>query len=153
MARFTSYLMAAAMALTGTACANDATSPNAQFQQGADDPAVQNQDGGGTASKTVMEITLIGSPAFPSAKGKAKFTSKDGQRELEIQVENLNRIAGQTVSFFLGGAAVGSATVSALGQADLSLNTRLGDSVPTSVAGQSVAVRTADGTLIASGSF
>jgi hypothetical protein len=108
---------------------------------------------GVTASKTIMEIVLTGSPDFSSAKGKAKFTAKDGQRELEIEVENLTRIAGQSVNFFLGGALVGSAAVSGLGQADLELNTRLGHIVALSVAGQAVAVRTADGTLIASGSF
>lgn len=153
MARIISFLMATSIALTGAACANDATSPTANFRQGADDPAVQNQGGGGNATETITEIVLAGAPSFTSAKGKAKFKVKDGQRELEIEVENLTRIAGQTVTFFLGSASVGSGIVSALGQADLQLNTRLGHAVPTSVAGQAVSARTADGTLIASGSF
>ena len=153
MAHITSFLMAGALALTGAACANDPTSPTAQFKHGADDPAVQNQGGGAAANKTIMEIILTGAPSFTSAKGKAKFTVKGGQRELEIEVENLNRIAGQSVGFFVGGASVGTGIVSALGQADLELNTRLGHTVPASVAGLAVAVRTADGTLIASGSF
>lgn len=153
MARIVTALFAGTLLLTSAACSDGPTSPSTGLQQGADDPIVQNQGSGGNVGKSVVEIALTASATFPSAKGKAKFTVKGGQRELEIEVEHLNRIAGRAVNFFVGGIQVGSGTVSALGQADLELNTRLGHRVPTSVTGKAVAARTTDGALIASGSF
>ncbi len=132
------------------ACANDATSPSALFRNGADDPIPQNRAG---TTKTVVQIVLTAAPSFPGAKGKAKFTVNGDQRELETRVEEVLRLAGMQVTLWLGGASLGSATVDATGRAGIALNTRLGDGVPGSVAGQAMEIRLADGTLIVSGSF
>ena len=57
-------------------------------------PAVQAKGGPGT------RIALRSSGAFPGATGKAKFQN-EGQRELEIEVEHVRRLAGMRVSFFV----------------------------------------------------
>jgi opacity protein-like surface antigen len=65
-------------------------------------PAVQAKGGPG------MRIALKSSGAFPGASGKAKFQN-EGQRELEIEVEHVRRLAGRRVNFFVNSTKVGSA--------------------------------------------
>ena len=71
-------------------------------------PAVQAK--GGTI------IALKASSAFPGAKGKAKF-QVEGQRELEIEVEHVRRLAGKRVNFFVNAKKVGSLRINGLGAA------------------------------------
>ncbi|MBP9106155.1 MAG: hypothetical protein KBF56_05325, partial [Gemmatimonadaceae bacterium] len=62
--------------------------------------------------------------------------------------------AGTSVNFFVGGAKVGATQVTnTLRQASINLNSTLGQSVPMSVTGQVVEVKTAAGVLVASGKF
>ena len=114
-------------------------------------PASAASGSGSGSDRTI--IALKGSAAFPNAKGKAAFRDRGSERELQVEVENVRVLAGTTVSMSVGGVLVGTATVNALGAARLSLNTNLGDSVPVSVSGKSVEVRTAAGVLVVSGSF
>jgi hypothetical protein len=104
-------------------------------------PAVQAK--GGTI------IALKPASAFPSANGKAKF-QVEGQRELEIEVEHVRRLAGRRVNFFVSSTKVGSARVSGLGAAQID---RRGASFPAIRAGTRIKVKTAGGTLIVSGRF
>jgi Mg-chelatase subunit ChlI len=104
-------------------------------------PAVQAKDG------TI--IALKASSAFPAAKGKAKFQT-EGQRELEIEVEHVRRLAGQRVNFFVNAKRVGSKRISALGAAQLD---RRGSTFPAIKAGTRISVKTAGGKLIVSGRF
>jgi hypothetical protein len=104
-------------------------------------PAVQAKDG------TI--IALKASSAFPAAKGKAKFQT-EGQRELEIEVEHVRRLAGKRVNFFVGSKMVGSKRISALGAAQLD---RRGSTFPAINSGTRVSVKTASGRLIVSGRF
>ena len=150
MNRFTSSLVAGLIAIAAAACSHDVASPSALLSQGADNGTGASSS---TAIKTITEIVLTGSAGFPQAEGKAKFTMKGAQRELEIEVEDIAALAGSTVTFSLGGTAVGTAVVDALGHARLSLSTKNGNTVPASVAGLAVEVRTAANALIASGSF
>jgi hypothetical protein len=107
-------------------------------------PAVQAKGGkGGTI------IALKSSSAFPGAKGKAKFQT-EGQRELEIEVEHVRRLAGRRVNFFVNARTVGSARVNGLGAAQIE---RRGASFPAVKAGTRISVKTAGGRLIASGRF
>ena len=71
-------------------------------------PAVQAK--GGTI------IALKASSAFPGAKGKAKF-QVEGQRELEIEVEHVRRLAGKRVNFFVNAKKVGSLRINGFGAA------------------------------------
>jgi hypothetical protein len=104
-------------------------------------PAVQAK--GGTI------IALKASSTFPGAKGKAKFQN-EGQRELEIEVEHVRRLAGQRVSFFVAATKVGSKRVSALGAAQLD---RRGSTFPAISSGTWISVKSAGGKLIVSGRF
>src|SRR6188472_545480 len=106
-------------------------------------PAVQAKGGPGT------RITLKSSGAFPGASGKAKLQN-EGQRELEIEVEHVRRLAGKRVNFFVNSTKVGSARVSRLGAAQVN---RRGAGFPAINAGTRVKVKTAGGKLIVSGQF
>lgn len=104
-------------------------------------PTVQAKDG--------TRIALKASKAFPSADGKAKFQTA-GQRELEIEVEHVRRLAGKRVNFFVSGRKIGSARINGLGKAQI---TRRGARVPAVGAGTFIKVKTAQGTMIVSGRF
>ena len=104
-------------------------------------PAVQAK--GGTI------IALKASSAFPGAKGKAKF-QVEGQRELEIEVEHVRRLAGKRVNFFVNAKKVGSARISGLGAAQIN---RRNSSFPAIKSGTRISVKTAGGTRIVSGRF
>jgi hypothetical protein len=106
-------------------------------------PAVQAKGGPG------MRIALKPSGSFPGASGKAKFQN-EGQRELEIEVEHVRRLAGKRVSFFVNSTKVGSARVNALGAAQVN---RRGAGFPAINAGTRIKVKTAAGKLIVSGRF
>jgi hypothetical protein len=100
--------------------------------------------GGGT------RIVLKPAKAFPAAKGSATFKAKAGERQLEAEVEHVRRLAGRTVTFYVGGKRLGGAKVGALGTAHLE---RRNGAVPAVHAGTVVSVKTAGGVLIARGSF
>ena len=104
-------------------------------------PSVQAK--GGT------RISLKASKAFPGASGKAQFQTA-GQRELEIEVEHVRRLAGKRVSFFVNRTKVGSARISALGAAQIN---RRGSTFPAVRAGTVIKVKTAQGTTVVSGRF
>ena len=104
-------------------------------------PAVQAK--GGTI------IALKASSAFPGAKGKAKF-QVEGQRELEIEVEHVRRLAGKRVNFFVNARKVGSARISSLGAAQIN---RRNSSFPAINSGTRIIVKTASGATIVSGRF
>jgi hypothetical protein len=104
-------------------------------------PAVQAK--GGT------RIVLKASASFPGAGGKAKFQT-EGQRELEIEVEHVRRLAGKRVDFFVNTTKVGSARVNGLGAAQVD---RRGATFPAIKAGSRIKVKTAGGTTIVSGRF
>ena len=106
-------------------------------------PAVQAKGGPGT------RIALKSTGAFPGASGKAKFQN-EGQRELEIEVEHVRRLAGKRVNFFVNSTKVGSARISGLGAAQV---TRRGAAFPAVHAGTRVKVKTTAGTTIVAGRF
>ena len=106
-------------------------------------PAVQAKNDPGT------RIALKSSGAFPGASGQAKLQNKD-QRELEIEVEHVRRLAGKRVNFYVNSTKVGSARVNGLGAAQIN---RRGASFPSVGAGTRIKVKTAAGKLIVSGSF
>ena len=124
---------------------SDASAPSS-----ATDPGTPAQS---TGSSSAVVVGLRGSAAFPAAHGTAKFDNRGGRRELEIEAEDIRRLAGATVSFFLAGSKIGQARVSALGATELELSTQRGQAVPTSVAGKQVQIRTAAGVVIVTGSF
>jgi hypothetical protein len=100
-------------------------------------------------AKGGTRIVLKASSAFPGASGKAKFQSA-GQRELEIEVEHVRRLAGKRINFFVNAKRVGAARISGLGAAQIN---RRGSTFPAVNAGTQIKVRTAAGATIVSGSF
>ena len=104
-------------------------------------PTVQAKDG--------TRIALKASDAYPGASGKAKFQTA-GQRELEIEVEHVRRLAGKRVNFFVGSTRVGSARINGLGAAQIN---RRESSFPAVRAGTVIKVKTARGATIVSGRF
>lgn len=126
MKRITTLLAAAALALAVSV------------------PAVLAKGGDGT------RIVLKPAKAFPAAKGSAQFKAKAGERQLEVEVEHVRRLAGKRVTFFVGGQKIGSAKIGALGTAQIE---RRNSTAPAVGAGTAVSVKTAGGTLIVRGSF
>src|SRR5215470_14475454 len=106
-------------------------------------PAVQAKNDPG------QRIALKSSASFAGASGSAKFQNRD-QRELEIEVEHVRRLAGKRVSFFVNAKKVGSARINGLGAAQLN---RRGAGFPAIGTGTQVKVKTAAGKLIVSGRF
>jgi hypothetical protein len=126
MKRITTLLAAAALALAVSV------------------PAVLAKGGDGT------RIVLKPAKAFPAAKGSAKFKATAEERQLEVEVEHVRRLAGKRVTFFVAGSKVGTAKVGALGAAQIE---RRNSAVPAVRAGTAVSVKTAGGVLIVRGSF
>jgi hypothetical protein len=96
-----------------------------------------------------IRIALKPSAAFPAANGSARFKAT-GERELQVEVEHVRRLAGTRVAFVVAGKKIGTARVSGLGSAEF---TRRGAAVPAVKAGTAVSVKTAAGKLIVRGSF
>jgi hypothetical protein len=113
---------------------------------------VATQSATATTTPTVdWQIAMKPSTAFPTATGSAQYQSQPGQRELQIEVEHLAKLAGQSVSFYANGAKFGVGKVSSTGIAQINRNTELGQSVPWIIHGSTVAARTSTGVLIAHG--
>lgn len=118
------------------------------------DSAVQakgSNGGGVSAATTTIVLSAPANAVFRSAKGKAKFAATANERELQIEVENVP--AGTILNVAVGGTSVGSMQADAFGKARLNRNSKLGDTVPMSVAGIAVSVTTATGAVVVSGSF
>lgn len=145
-------LTSAAALLSLVACGDSSPTGvnDPSLRRGSDN--VGGQSGGGTSSdRVIIALSRPAGAPFASAKGKAKFSNRGGERELEIEAENIP--AGTAVSFVLDGAVIGTGTANALRAVELNLNSDLGASVPASVAGKAVSVRTAAGAVIVSGTF
>ncbi len=107
-------------------------------------PAVLAKGGDGT------RIVLKSAKAFPAAKGSAKFKATAEERQLEVEVQHVRRLAGKRVAFFVGATKLGTAKVGALGAAHIE---RRNSAVPSVRAGTAVSVKTAGGVLIVRGTF
>jgi hypothetical protein len=110
-------------------------------------PTVLAKGGEGT------RIVLKPAKAFPAAKGSAKFKSTAGERELQVEVEHVRRLAGKRVVFIVGGKKIATKKINRFGAAEINRNSRQGQFVPAVGAGTSVRVKTAAGVLIVKGSF
>jgi hypothetical protein len=98
-------------------------------------------------------IPLGASTSYPSAKGKATYKVDGGEREFQVEVENIKKLAGKSLRVSVNSANVGAMQVNALGEARLNLNTDNGQQVPMIAPGARVQVKTAGGVLVVSGTF
>ena len=110
-------------------------------------PSVLAKGGDGT------RVALKSAKAFPAAKGTAKFKSTAEERELQVEVEHVRRLAGKRVVFVVGGKQIGTRKVNRFGAAEINRNSQRGQFVPAVAAGTTVKVKTAAGALIVRGSF
>ena len=144
----------AAMAISISALAACSSNPSAPADSAsARDSSWTTTTGGQTAGNRFVIIPLraaMDSP-FRAANGKAKFKSEGGERELEVEVEDVR--AGLELLFLLDDIRLGTRTTDAYGRANLELNSDRGASVPASVTGRKVTIRTASGATVVSGSF
>jgi hypothetical protein len=110
-------------------------------------PAVLASGGDGT------RVVLNATSTFPAAKGSAKFKSTAEERELQVEVEHIRRLAGKRVTFVVAGKKLGTARVNRFGAAQIERNSRNGQLVPAVHGGTTVKVKTAAGAVIVRGSF
>jgi hypothetical protein len=138
--------------------ASSAGSSGAGSDSTADSGSGEVLDESASGSKKVKAgeilIFLKSSPAYAGVKAKAKYKNRNGERELQVEAENLR--VGTVVSVCVSGIRAGDATANALGNARLNLNSNAGQTVPNVTGGTAIAVRAGGscaGALIASGSF
>jgi hypothetical protein len=105
------------------------------------------------ANDADLRITLKGSAQFPNAKGSAKYRNRDGEREFQVEVENVKALAGKTLNVFANGSKVGTMTINQFGAGRLNLNSTRGQNVPKIVSGSKVQVKTGQGVVVVSGQF
>jgi hypothetical protein len=110
-------------------------------------PTVLAKGGEGT------RIVLKSAKPFPAAKGAAKFKATAEERELQVEVEHVRRLAGKRVVFIVGGKKIATKKVNRFGAAEINRNSERGEFVPAVRAGTSVRVKTPAGVLIVKGSF
>lgn len=96
-----------------------------------------------------LHAALRGSHAYPHASGTAAYESDHHGRELDVRVSHLAGLAGRHLTVYVHGVKAGTVTVTRAGSAHLQLHR----GVPACHAGQIVKLRTAGGTLVASGTF
>ncbi len=96
----------------------------------------------------VRTANLVSPTGSINPHGNATYeVYQNGQRELEIEAEDVNAANGTILTFFVDGNNIGQATLS-LQKAKLKLKTELGQTVPTVNAGSSVAVRNGAATIL-----
>jgi hypothetical protein len=105
------------------------------------------------AKGVVTIANLSGSAAHPGVNGKAKYKVDGTDREFEVEIQDANRLRGQTLTVVVNGKAIGTMRVNSLGDASLERSTELGQSVPHIIDGSTVRIKTAAGVLVAKGTF
>ena|GEM_PF-3318851 len=104
---------------------------------------------------TVLRIPLAGSAVngvIP--KGHAEFTqSATGNRELEVEVEDLNLPAGTVLNVLVDNVSVGQITLGRFFKGKLEIESERGQNVPAITAGTTVAVVNAAGGTVLTGIF
>jgi hypothetical protein len=108
---------------------------------------------GAQAAEIDLRASLHGSTAFTRATGFSEYDRSSTGREVEVTVRNIGGLAGHSVTVYVSGDRVGTMLVSSAGVAHRQWDTERGQFVPFASAGDSVKVRTAGGTLVASGRY
>ena len=112
-------------------------------------PALTALRGGGAR----LEAQLHARPGFSAAHGQATYKNRGGEREFQLEVENLRALRGSTLGVFVSGARVGGARVNRFGSGRVELNSERGGRVPSVRSGTRVDVKTPAGKAVVTGSF
>lgn len=104
----------------------------------------------------VIIRAILSGPAIngETPKGKAEHRVRtNGQRKLEVEVEEVNLPNLTVLDVFVGGTKIGSLTINSFREGELELETEDGQTIPIISAGTTVVVKTQAGAAILSGSF
>ena len=98
---------------------------------------------------------LYGSSAYSAVRGHANYQSWDSgrHREFDIDLWNAGKLAGKTLTVYVGGHKIGTMRVGSGGGCHLHHDTDNGQYVPALSAGAAVNVKTGGGALVASGTL
>jgi hypothetical protein len=99
------------------------------------------------------QIPLSAGKGIAGVTGSSQYQAQPGQRELQIEIEHLRSLAGQSLLVQVNGGPVGAMKVSGKGIAQLTRNTERGQATPIVAHGSIVTVRTKAGIVLASGRF
>jgi Domain of unknown function (DUF4214) len=86
-------------------------------------------------------------------KGHAKFRSRRGESEFEVEVEKVNLPAGTVLNVLVDGLKVGELTLAATLEGKLELESEHGANVPAVTSASTVVVTNAGGQTVLSGAF
>ena len=106
-----------------------------------------------SAADTDLFTWLSGTRAFPRAAGNAEYERSATDRELEVTVSNVKRLAGKRIVVYVSRVKVGTMVVSRAGRAHREWKSERGQHVPYASAGSLLRVRPPGGGLIVSGRF
>jgi hypothetical protein len=85
--------------------------------------------------------------------GVAKFRTRDGNRNFEVEVEHVNLATGTILNVFVDGVKVGTLTIASTLENEFELETEHGQSVPNITTASTVVVSNTQGQTIVSGVF
>jgi hypothetical protein len=106
-----------------------------------------------TASALEWRIGLTPAPQYAGAKGKAKYRDRGGEREFQVEVENLRRLRGANLPVEVNGVTVGSMRINVFGNGRFSRNSDLGQQVPVIARRSVVIIRRPNRVRVFSGRF
>jgi Domain of unknown function (DUF4214) len=108
-----------------------------------------------TPSGEVRVESLLAGSAIGglTPKGHAKFRSRNGESEFEVEVEKVNLAAGTVLNVLVDNLKVGELTLAPTLEAELELKSERGANVPAVVAGSTVVITNAQGQTVLSGAF
>ena len=136
----------------GAACLIAPISALAAIRHSTSQPPLKTNPQG--VARTVnWQIPLSAGKGIAAVTGSSQYQSQPGQRELQIEIEHLRSLAGQSLLVQVNGAPVGSMKVSSKGIAQLTRNTERGQATPMVAHGSFVTVKTNAGIVLASGRF
>ena len=106
-----------------------------------------------TAAALEWRIALKPTPQYASAKAKAKYKDIGGEREFEVEAQNLWTLRSTALRVYVNGAFIGKLKINIYGTGRFSRNTDLGQPVPVITQGSKVVIRRPDGAKVFSGLF
>ena len=106
-----------------------------------------------TAAAAEWRVPLTPASRYAFAKAKAKYKDIGGEREFQVEAENLRTLRGTALSVQVNGVIIGRMRINVFGNGRFSRNTDLGQSVPVISRGSRVVLRRLDGGKVFSGTF
>jgi hypothetical protein len=110
-----------------------------------------------TQAQPSVEVHLFtylqGHRGYRDATGSAEYDQDSDGRELEVHARQLQALAGQSLTVYVGATRVGTMAVSSSGTAAGDWDTSKGDQVPSVGVDDRVHVRAESGDVVLSGRF